>query len=227
MGTTPEHIPSVVARSQRNPYWPWSCIQAHGLSFTPKTKDNLIACLAESGRLESILMMAVLTPASLVIPHIYLWLPSLSRISTLTLVWTSSLWAQPSSLVELFSALPPNLAILVIRIPPFADDDIATSNFDNIVTLNKPRHRAIDVRLLIQVDTARKQQIQKKYTSLNSSNHVNAARDNDPLVKFGALMVTPQGSDVMATHHPYWPSWVPLREAERCRLERVVPEDTK
>lgn len=194
---------------------------------TPKTKEKIIVCLGEVGRLESVQTMSITSPESFVIPCAYPWLASLSQLSILSLDWAPQMWAQPKSLVKLFAALPSTLAALVFFINPFTDDDVATSNFDNLVTLNRRRSHPIKIRLSFRVNPTRKQQILRRYTCLNRSNNVDAMSDNDPLVREGGCVVVPPGSDISTTYHPYWPSWLDTRESDRCRLSREAPEEIK
>ena len=188
--------------------------------LTAETKDYFLACIAESGRFDALKTIWTPSSADVLVPQIYSWLPSVSQLATLTLSWSSALWAQPSSMGDLFSALPPNLATLILQLEPFVDDDIASSNFDNLVTLNKRRGRPVKIRLCFRVNATRRVEILAKYPGLTLANHIETMLSSDRGSRAGAFCEVPRGADIDVTRHDYWPSWLNPQEAEQSRLAR-------
>ena len=186
----------------------------------PETKDKILACLASSGRLQSLKTICTPCPADLVILQLYAWLPSAFQLTKLAFTWSPTLWAQPSSMGDLFSALPHHLTTLVMHILPFADDAIATSNFDNIITLNKRRPHPIKIVLCFRVDNARRAEILAKYPCITQSEHVETLPWADLRTRLAVFSDVLPEADILTTRHNYWPSWMSSLDAEQCRLAR-------
>ena len=189
-------------------------------SVKPETKDKILTCLASSGRLRSLKTIWTPSPADLVILQIYAWLPSAFQLAQLSFTWSPALWAQPNSMGDLFSALPQNLTTLVMHILPFTDDAIATSNFDNIITLNKRRPRPVKIVLSFRVDPKRRAEILAKYPCITQSEHVETWPWPDARLKLREFSDVSPEVDILTTRHNYWPSWMNTQEAEQCRLAR-------
>ena len=189
-------------------------------TVAPETKDDLLTCIAEFGRLETLKTLWTPSPVDIPIPQLHSWLPSLSQLATLTLVWSSTSWVELNSVLELFSVLPPNLVDLILQVDPFPDNDIASSNFDNLITLNNRRVQPLNIRLCFRVDAARRTSILAKYPCLTQSDYVETMLSSDPGSRVGAFCEVAPGVDIVSTRHGYWPSWMNSQEAEQCRLER-------
>ena len=154
------------------------------------------------------------------IPHFYHWLPSASQLTTLTLFWYSALWAQPKSISNLFSVLPPTLAELIMQVEHSSDNNVAPSNFEDLVTLNNGRHRPVKITLCLQVHPKRYEELLVKFPYLNQSNHVQALLWLDMQAWMMTTGEKPRGTGIDTTLHNYWPTWMNTYEAEQCRMAR-------
>ena len=185
-----------------------------------ETKNNILTCIADSRRLESLKTIWTPSPADVLVPQIYSWLPSVPQLATLTLVWSSILWMELNSVPMLFSALPNKLVNLILQVDPFPDDDLASSNFDNLITLNNRRAQPLNIRLCFRVDAERRTRILTRYPCLTQSDRIETMPSSDPGSRSGAACEVPSGVDIVSTRHDYWPSWTIWQEALQCRVER-------
>lgn len=184
-------------------------------NVTPDTKDRILQCLGQEGRLKNLQKLWIPSQANLIFPRIFSWFRHLSQLSTLTSIWASLWWSEPKTIAILFAGLPSNLDVLVLHIPRFDDYHIAKSNFRNLIKLNEKRNHPLKIQLCFLKDTS------KCFTRLDASNDVEVVVDDDPRLVEGFNLVATE-SDIMTFRHRYWPSWIDASLAEVTNVRRLV-----